>query len=111
MNSNESLHTLEELRSEFREKVILSDDLFLFSADDAVDFIQRGIELGLMLAGVDGFIKLHTGCLQLRREFCNDMGDGDIPYEEFVDATIDLVRAGSSEDVLFDVVFDISTNA
>jgi hypothetical protein len=111
MNSNSSQPVLDSLRSEFRAKAHMSEDIFLLSPVDAVDFIQRGIDLGLMLAGVDGFITLHTGCLELRWEFSNDIADTEIPYEEFVVSTIDLIQAESSQDVLFDVVFDMSTGA
>jgi hypothetical protein len=106
MNSNSQQRIVDELRTEFQAGAYLSEDRFLLQADDAVAFIHRGIESELRLAGVEGFTLLHTGCVKYQPDFSSDLEDRDVPYEEFVVTTIDLIQAGRSEEMLFDVVFD-----
>jgi hypothetical protein len=109
MNFNSHQHILDGLRSEFQAKAHRTEEMFLLSPEVAADFIERGIESGLRLVGIDGFSVLHTGCIQLRQEFSNAIDDCAMSYEEFMVATMDLIQAGSSEEILFDVVFDTST--
>jgi hypothetical protein len=107
MTINSHQHILDTLRSEFADKSHWQEDMFLLSPDDAMAFIQRGMELGLRFVGVDGFSVLHTGCLQLQQAFSNAIDDRDMAYEEFIVDTMNLIQAGSSEGIVFDVVFDV----
>jgi hypothetical protein len=109
MNINSQQGIVDDLRSEFHAGAYWSEEKFLLPADDAVAFIHRGIESGLRLVRVETYTLLHTGCVKYQPDFSSVSEDSDMPYEEFIVNTIDLVQKGSSEETLFDVVFDMIT--
>ena len=47
--------TMDPLEREFKDRVILHRELFLFRANDAIDFIGRCHELGRPILGIDSF--------------------------------------------------------
>ena len=94
-----------QLRSDFQERAICHEEKFLLLPDDAIEFLVKGVELGLCFVGIDGFSILHTGCLQRLKDFSNDIDDSKVSYEEFIVDSIYLIESGRPDQVLFEVVF------
>ncbi len=84
---------------------------FVLRPDDAIEFIQRGRELGLTLVGVEGAEIQPNGQLQfstLKYETSLGLGEcpADMPQQQFVDHTIAVIRSAPADKWVFEVAFD-----
>ncbi len=93
----------------FKHKGIELDITFLLlHAADALHLIHRGVEEGLLLAGVEGFVVTDEGAYQPRQEYCNDYAEWDGTRANFVKLTEELVKKGGAAGIRFEVVFETS---
>ena len=92
----------------FKHKGIEPDVTFLLlNAEDALDFIRKGVSEGLLLAGVEGFIVTDEGAYQPRQEYSNDYAEWDGTRADFVKATEELIKKGGTTGVRFEVAFEV----
>lgn len=97
---------VKELRAKYSRVAIDPDRLFLLRAADAIQLINEAARNGLQLAGVEGFRVSPEGGVQPVQEFSNDIADGVLPLEQFVEHTIQLVEQGREQEIAFEVVFE-----
>jgi hypothetical protein len=68
----------------FRSKAIEPKaKLLLLNAQEAQDFVSRGVAEGLLLAGVEGFVITDQGAYEPRQDFSNDYADWNGSRSEF----------------------------
>ena len=95
---------LRKIEAEFSERAIDPNGLFLLEPDFAILFIQRGLQEGLKLQGVESFRITTEGAFQPEQEFSNDIADQDTNHEDFVRKTRDLIENGGRKGFKFQVV-------
>lgn len=103
---NQTSKQLNELKSEFRANAERPDDLFLLRPEDATRMIEKGVALGLQLAGIEAFRLTPEGAFQPEQDFSNDAVDSTLSHVEFVQATLKLIRRSEFRHYLFEVVFE-----
>lgn len=94
------------LRESFRPCAIDPDALFLLIPDDALRYINAGVDLGLKLAGVEGFRITDQGAFQPCQELSTDFGEEHISESEFLSKTIRLIQQNAQRSIHFEVVFE-----
>jgi hypothetical protein len=97
---------LHELRLAFAEKAHDPDRIFLLTAMDAAEFLDRAESLGLVLAGVESFRVFPEGGVQPVQDFSNDAADFSGSSREFFQATRDLIAFGGVQGLYFEIVFE-----
>lgn len=103
--------SLSVLKNNFFNKAIQPETLFLLSPKNALEFIEMGVNLGLTLTGVEGFVVTPGGAFQPYQDFSNDVFDWPKDKSEFIEATKKLVASGFGGDIFFQVVFDENSGA
>lgn len=96
----------DRLHGNFRGRALEPDTLFLLSAPDALEFVEAGKALGLVLQGVEGFVVTDAGAYQPRQDFSNDRADEEGSIEQFELTTKTLIRRGVPTGIRFQVIFD-----
>ncbi len=97
--------SFKSLREQFQSKALEPETLFLLNSDDAIQFLEAGIALGIEFGGVEGFRITDQGAYQPRQEFSNDFYDWKGTYEAFIQDTKRLILKGASLGIRFEIVF------
>jgi hypothetical protein len=101
-----TIHLLNRLQEEFRQRAKSSDILFLLSPSDALQFLERAHQLGLELAGIDGFRITEQGGFQPCQEHSNDITDSNTDRETFYRQTRDFIRQRLDSGIWFQLIFE-----
>ena len=101
-----TLEHLKQLEGEFSERFFLIGSTRLLRPADALDFLTKGIQMGLVLEGIEGFNRLASGAIQPAQELSTDILDSD--GGDFVARAVQVIESKLHEDCYFEVVMTSS---
>jgi hypothetical protein len=94
------------LRGEFASRALEPETRFLLRAADALLLIDRAIEAGATLAGVEAFASREGWAGPAQYDLSTDRAETNLSHQEFVEFTRNVLCKGEASDMLFEVVFE-----